>query len=385
MASTTVTADAPPPINWRSPADLKQVGKELYGEFKKDNVTSLAAAFAYHTVFAIPALLILAVTVAALINLTTNVDVTGNLRELIAQRAPGNTRPMLNDIVDNAVSKTSGGGATLGVATTALLALWSGSNAVGALIDAFNRAYGVQESRKWVRKKALTIGLTLMLAVFVNVAFALLVFGERIGSWIADRARLGSVFDIVWNLSRWPIAVAAIATLLTLLYWAGPNIEQSFRWVSPGSVLATILWLVATAAIGIYLRFSDPGSAYGSVGSVLVLLFFLYVTGIVFLLGAELNAMITKRYDPETIADLADNPDADLETRLEAEATASGNGDAASTGGHEDGRRRGLAEATPPRPAGRPHAGLVVAAGTLVVTRVLQTVAQVLGRRRGRR
>ena len=385
MASTTVTADAPQPINWRSPADLLRVGKELYGEFKKDNVTSLAAAFAYHTVFAIPALLILAVTVAALVNATTNVDVTGNLKDLIAERAPGSTRQLLNSTVDNAIAKTSGGGASFGVLTTALLALWSGSNAVGALIDAFNRAYGVQESRKWVRKKALTIGLTLMLAVFVNLAFALLVFGERIGSWIADKAGLGSVFDLLWNLSRWPVAVAAVAILLTLLYWAGPNIEQSFRWVSPGSIIATVLWLVATAGFGIYLRFSDPGSAYAGVGSVLVLLFFLYITGIVFLLGAELNAMITKRYDPETIADLADNPDADLETRLEAEATANENGDGASTGSHEDGRRPGIAGATPPRPAGRPHAGLAVAAGTLVLTRVLQTVAQVVGRRRGRR
>ena len=379
MASTTVTAEAPPPINWRSPSDLMRTGKELYGEFKKDNVTSLAAAFAYHTVFAIPALLILAVTVAAVINLTTNVDVTGNLRELIAERAPGNTRPMLNDIVDNAIAKTGGGGASIGLATTALLALWSGSNAVGALIDAFNRAYGVQESRKWARKKALTIGLTLLLAVFINLAFALLVFGERIGSWIADRAGLGSAFDVVWNLSRWPVAVAAVAILLTVLYWAGPNVEQSFRWVSPGSVLSTVLWLVATAAIGIYLRFSDPGGAYGSVGSVLVLLFFLYVTGIVFLLGAELNAMITKRYDPETIADLAGNPDADLATRLEAEAAA---GESGQTSG--DGRSSDRGSSSPPRPAGRSHAGLAAAAGSLVLSRGLQAVAQEISRRRGR-
>jgi membrane protein len=109
--------------------------------------------------------------------------------------------------------------------------------------------------------------------------------------------------------------------VLAILYYAGPNIEQSFRWVSPGSVLATILWLVATAGFGLYLNVSNPGSAYGAVGSVLVLLFFLYVTGIIFLLGAELNAVLGKRYDPETVQDLATNPKAKPEARERAQRT----------------------------------------------------------------
>lgn len=381
MVSSNDAVSAPQPINWRSPADVKRVGKELYAEFKRDNVTSLAAAFAYHTVFAIPALLILTVTVAALVNLTTNVDVTGNLKDLIAERAPGNTRQLLNDIVDNAIAKTSSGGATLGVAASALLALWSGSNAVAALIDAFNRAYGVQESRSWLRKKGLTIGLTLVLALFINFAFALLVFGQRIGSWIADKAGLGSVFDVAWNLARWPAAIAAIAVVLAVLYYAGPNVEQSYRWVSPGSILGTVLWLLATAGFGIYLRFSDPGSAYPVVGSVLVLLFFLYVTGIVFLLGAELNALIGKRYDPATIADLAGNADADIETRLEAKATSRSNA-STSADAAPAAPPAARTQSSPPQPVSRPFAGLAVAAGTVAVTRGMRSLLGVL---RGRR
>jgi len=387
MATSNVSASPPPPIDWRSPGDVKRVGKELYGEFSKDNVTSLAAAFAYHTVFAIPALLILTVTVAALVNVTTNVDVTGNLKELIAERAPGDSRDLLNDIVDNAIEDTSGGGATFGVAASALLALWSGSNAVGALIHAFNLAYGVTESRKWIRKKALTIGLTLLLVVFINLAFALLVFGERIGSWIADRAGLGSVFDVVWNLSRWPAAVAAVGILLSVLYYLGPNVEQSFRWVSAGSIFSTVLWLVATAGIGVYLTFSDPGSAFSTAGGVLVLLFFLYVTGIVFLLGAELNAMLAKRYDPSTIDDLADNPDADLETRLSTESKSAGRSTepeaTGSTGVRTDSQLTARRDAVlPPEPTSRPSAGLVVTAGALAATGGLRMVARAIRRRR---
>ena len=375
MVSTSETIRPPDPINWRSPADVKRIGKELYREFSKDNVTSLAAAFAYHTVFAIPALLILTVTVAALVNVTTNVDVTGNLKELIADRAPGDTRVLLNGIVDTAVAKTSGGGATFGVAASALLALWSGSNAVGALIDAFNRACGVKESRRWVRKKGLTVGLTLILALFINLAFALLVFGERIGSWIADRAGLGTVFDVAWNLARWPAAVAAVGILLSVLYYAGPNVEQTFRWVSAGSILSTVLWLVATAGFGIYLRFSDPGSAYPLVGTILVLLFFLYVTGIVFLLGAELNALLAKRYDPVTIADLADNPDADLETRLEAQGVEESGSPPARTKEPE-------VHCAPPRPATRGSSGIVVGGIVLAATKVMGLLGRRLRDRR---
>ncbi len=226
-------------MNWRSGGAVRALGKEFYAEVKDDGVTTLAAAFAYHTVFAIPALLILTVTVAALLNRATDIHVAEHLRDLIRDRAPADTRDLLNSIVDDAIAKVGGGGASLGTLLTALLALWSGSNAVGALIEAFNRAYDVEEGRPFVKKKLLTLGLTLVLALSVNIAFVLLVFGERIGHWIADQAGLGSAFDVIWNLSRWPLAIAAVALILAVLYYAGPDVEQSFRWSSPGSILAT--------------------------------------------------------------------------------------------------------------------------------------------------
>jgi len=317
MAPGKSTAEERTPMNWRSVASIKTLGKELYTEVKEDKVTTLAAAFAYHTIFAIPALLILTVTVAALVNQVTDIQVAENLRELIQDRAPADTRDLLNGMVDNAIAE-AGGGVSLGLLVTALLALWSGSNAVGSLIEAFNQAYGVEEGRPFIKKKLLTLGLTLLLAIFINFAFVLLVFGERIGSWIADRAGLGSAFDVLWNLTRWPVAIAAVAVILAVLYYAGPNVEQSFKWASPGSIVATVLWLLATAGFGLYLQISDPGSAYGIVGSVLVLLLFLYMTGIVFLLGAELNALIGRRYDPEMIDDLATKPEAEPDVRAEA-------------------------------------------------------------------
>jgi membrane protein len=314
MASET-TAVQPTRMNWRSTNDVKALGKELFAEFGKDRVTTLAAAFAYFTVFAIPALIILSVTIAAIVNDVTNVKVTENLRELIAERAPADTKDLLNSIVDNAIAKV-GSGASFGAIFAALLALWAGSAAVGALMESFNVAYGVEkDSRSFLRKKGVTLGLTLLLAIFINLAFVLLVFGERIGQWIADKAGLGTAFDVTWTLLRWPVSIAAIAVILAVLYYAGPDIEQSFRWISPGSVFATVLWLLATALVGIYVAFSNPGSAYGVVGSVLVLLFFLYITGIIFILGAELNAVLGKRYDQKTVQDLATKPEAEPTAR----------------------------------------------------------------------
>lgn len=287
-------------FSWRSSKDIRALGKTLFARIKKDKITTLAAAFAYNTVFAIPALIILTITVAAVTDHATSIQVTPRLRSLISDRAPGDTQALLNSIVTSAVAKVGGGAASIGLAVTAVIALWSGSNAIAALIESFNRAYGVEETRSWIKMKLVTLGLTLLLAIFINLAFVLLVFGQRIGHWIADRAGLGSAFDVTWNILRWPAAIAAVGLILSVLYYGGPNVKQPFRWVSSGAILATILWLIATAGLSIYLRFSNPGSAYGAVGSVLVLLFFLYVTGIIFLLGAELNAVIDKQFDPKT-------------------------------------------------------------------------------------
>ncbi|MCC6792811.1 MAG: YihY/virulence factor BrkB family protein [Thermomicrobiales bacterium] len=306
QAETTPVA----PIDWRAAGTYKELGIELYREFSRDKVTTYAAAVAYSTVFAIPAFVILVVMAAAVVNRATDVAVIENLRQLINDHAPASTRTLLNEQVDNAIAKVDASGLSIGILLTAALALWSGSNAIGSMIEAFNRAYGVDEGRPFIHKKLVTFGLTLLLAVFINLAFALLVFGERIGSWLADLIEAGDLFDSVWGIGRWPAAVAAVAFFLALLYYWGPYVDHSFRWISPGSILATLLWLIATAGFGLYLSISNPGSAYGVVGSVLVLLYFLYVSAIIFIVGAELNAMLAKRADPKTVADLATKPEA---------------------------------------------------------------------------
>jgi len=298
---------------------IQAITKELYRKFNEDNVLSLAAAFAYRMVFAAPAMIILTITIAAVLEQITSIDVADRLRDLIRDRAPAETADLLNSIVDNAIARAGTGQASVGIAITAAIALWSGSSGIGSLMDSFNRAYEVRESRTFLQKRMEMLGLTLLLTLAVNLAFVLLVYGQRIGHWVVDRWGVGSQFDTIFGIMRWPIAVGSMMVMLAVLYYIGPNVELSFRWISPGSILATCLWFLAAAGFGLYLTIGNPGSAYGALGSVLVFLFFLYITGAIFVLGAELNAVLGKRWDPAAVEDLATTPNATMETHMEAQ------------------------------------------------------------------
>lgn len=283
----------------------KETAQEVVRQFGLDDVPGLAAEIAYHLVFALAPLLIFIISLAAILDNYTGMDISGELEQLIVERAPSpEVEEVLNTLVQNAVTEAGGGIASIGAITSLLVALWSGSNAIGTLMKAFNRAYGVPEARPFVKKKIVAIGLTLAMGLLINLAFVLFVFGGDIGQWVADWFGLGSVFEWAWNISRFPIALIFIMFLLAMLYYFGPNIEQTFRWISPGSIIATLIWVAVVFGFSIYLNFADPGSAYGVFGGVIILLFFFYVTGIVFLVGAEINAVIGRQFDPETIGDI---------------------------------------------------------------------------------
>lgn len=284
------------------------VAKRTFREFKDDEVTELAAGVAYHAIFAIPPLIIAIIAISALVNQVTSIDVSGRMMELIAEYAPGEIQPLLEDLVRNAVSRVGPGAALFGVLTSLAVALWSGSNGISTIMRAFNRAYDIEEDRGFIKKKLVAIGLTALVGVLIIAAFALAVFGRAIGDGIANWLGLGGAFDIVWSILRYVLPVLFIMFVLAVLYYLAPNVEQSFKWISPGSVLATLLWIAVVFGFRIYLNVSNPGSAYGTLGSVVVLLFFLYVSAIVFIVGAEVNAIIGRQYDPDTVRDLAHHP-----------------------------------------------------------------------------
>ena len=280
---------------------FKHLAKVLVRKVQEDDITGLGAEIAYNAVFAIPAFLLFLVTLAAVVNQFTGVPLNETLLALIDQHAPIESRPLLTEVVQGVIGRVNGLAVSIGALTTIILALWSGAGGMTAVIKAFNRAYDVKETRPFVRQKLTAIGLTVLSAALVVAAFVLFVFGGSIGAWVANLFGLGSVFTLVWDLLRWPLAIIFIAFMLAVVYYFGPNIQQSFRWISPGSVVATILWLAAVVLFEFYLLVSNPGSAYGAGGSALVLLFFLYVSGIIVVFGAEINAVLEKHVDQKTI------------------------------------------------------------------------------------
>ena len=314
-----MASEAPSPVSRASRragrfAHLKRVpvralATQFVRKFHADDVLGSSAEVAYHLIFAIPPVLILTMTGAAAVNRFTSIPVEETLRTLVRERAPASLQEALGTIITNAVGQASGGVVSVGLVITTLVAIWSGSNGIAAIMKAYNRAYEVEEDRPYVRKRVVAVGLTILLVVLINAAFALMVFGETIGTWVANWLGMGSQFRTLWEIARWPGAIGLFMVLLAVLYYLAPAIEQSFRWISPGSVVATILWVLALFGFRFYLSIASPSSTYGAFTSLIIVLFFLYVTSVILLVGAEINAILQKRYDKTVIHDRAEHPE----------------------------------------------------------------------------
>ncbi len=299
MSSEAAGGLGSPPQETQSP--IIRFVKHFVSEFQRDDIMGLSAEIAYHLIFAVPPLIILTVMASALLNQYTHVPVVATFHRLVDQHAPGDLQPVLDSVITNAVDKVGGGAASIGAAVTAILALWSASNGIGSFMKAFNRVYDVDEGRPYVKKKLVALGLTLALIILIICAFALFVFGRQIGNLIADQIGVGGAFNTAWGILRWPVAILFVMGLLWLLYYYGPNVEQEFRWVWIGAVAATVLWIAAVFGFKLYLSLSNPGSTYGAFGGLIVFLFFLYITALVFVIGAELNAIVDKRMEHDMV------------------------------------------------------------------------------------
>lgn len=273
------------------------LGKELVRRVKNDDLFGMSSQAAYSLIFALPPLLIFFTALSSVVARYTGVNPFNELLELARQTLPGSVYQTLEMVLESA---REGGTGLLSVGF--VLAIWGASGAINVMIKGFNRAYDVEEGRGFIKRKVLAIVLTIGLSVLVIVAFVLFVFGERLGRWLAGQAGLGETFSSAWNIGRWPVIIVFSMLSVALLYWIGPAVSRPFRWVSPGAILATLLWLGATYGFSIYLRISDPGNAYGALGALVVLLFFFYVSSLILLLGAEVDAAVEHAFGSRPIS-----------------------------------------------------------------------------------
>jgi membrane protein len=308
MATATRTMNAPQRTKEKPKIDYKEVARATIKEFSQDDCTGLAAESAYHILFSIFPLAIFAASMSAIINSIFGLDLFGKIMSALTSVLPSDARSAIAAPLAKVLSNQSGGLLSFGIVT----ALWSGSAAVSTFIKALNRAYDVEETRPFWRRKGTEIVLTLFVGIVAAAAFIFIVFGGKLGDAIARHIGAGHVFTIVWNILRWPLILAFISLALAVLYWVGPNIKQKFQWISPGAILATIAWILAIGGFGLYVsKFGSYDKTYGTLGGMIVLLLVFYISSMVIMFGGQLNSELAKRYDPETIEDIAANPGKD--------------------------------------------------------------------------
>jgi membrane protein len=268
------------PVGWGE--ILKRTGQETL----KDDCLSLAAELAYYFFLALfPALLFL-VALASFFPVDNMMDqAIGSLGRF----APPDVLNIIRQQVAKIANSGNGGLLTTGM----LLTLWSTSAGVVAIINTLNKAYDIEESRPWWKVRLTAIGLTIGLALFILVSFVLVVVGPTLAEKVAEWFHLGQVFVWTWWILQWPVVFALVATGIGLVYYFAPDAEQDFVWLTPGSVLATLLWLLFSLGFKIYVtNFSDYNETYGAIGGVIVLLLWFYTSGLAILIGAEMNAEI---------------------------------------------------------------------------------------------
>jgi membrane protein len=176
-------------------------------------------------------------------------------------------------------------------------------------------AYQVKETRGFVRRQLLAIGLTLCTGLGIILAIALFLVGDQIGNLIAGPIGLGDTWALLWNIARFPLILVILVAALAALYWAGPNTDIPFRWLSPGAILGVVGWVIITLFVNIYFRFAGGyATSYGPLGGVLAFIFYLYLMSLVILIGGELNALLARR-----VTQAQDSPAADRAAAEHAE------------------------------------------------------------------
>ena len=277
-----------------TPLKLAQLGIKNIDE---DELSNRSAALSYYFVLALFPMFLFLVSLIGLLA-GHGAQMRESIMGAVGHLAPGSASGLVQQVVSQTV-KNSGG---VKLAAGLFGALWAASGGMGAVVTSLNVIYKVKETRPWWKQKVTVVGLTLALALLILVASALVLYGGKIGELIASQVGMGNAFTVVWRVALWPLTFFAMFLSFSIIYYFGPNLEQrKWYWVTPGSAIGVVLWLLASVGFRIYLHFSNTYSAmYGSLGGVIILMLWLYITGFAILVGGEMNWVIENQDKTET-------------------------------------------------------------------------------------
>jgi membrane protein len=274
------------PIISRLPLRSTEIILRTIREIDEDNCLGLAAQLAFYFFLSLfPAMLFL----VALTGYIPVENVLAQLLEALDTIAPSEVVALLRIQLDEVGRGNYGSILTLGIVG----AIWSSSAAMVAIIDALNHAYDVEEWRPWWKRRILAIALTVVLALFIVTALVVVLVGPNVATSIAGWVGLSPAFGLVWAIARWPLMVCLVVLGVDLVYYFAPNRHSRWAWITPGSLLATGLWMAGSFVFKLYVvNLADFNATYGAIGGVAVLLLWFYVSGLAILIGAELNGVI---------------------------------------------------------------------------------------------
>lgn len=266
--------------------------KRAAQEFQSDDALGLAAQLAYYLVLALfPFILFL----VAVLDTFSNPEFARYILDYLRQVLPEQVFGIIDDYVGQflGADNSAPGLLSLGILGT----IWAASGAFSAIINALNKAYDVEETRPYWKVKGIAILMTIGLSGLILAGVVLLVVGPQIGEAIAEYFGLGRVFEVVWGIGRWVAALLFLVFTVALIYYFAPDVGQPFRWITPGGFIGVLLWILASLAFRFYIANfgGDSYSAtYGSIGAVIILLLYLYISSLAILFGAELNATLVR-------------------------------------------------------------------------------------------
>jgi membrane protein len=265
--------------------------KKLAGRYSDNAIGDRAAHLAYYFLFSLFPAVFFLVTLAAYLPIKGTV--TGVLARL-QEVAPGEAMNIIKEQVISVTTRQRPKFLIFGIG----LALWSASRGVDALRGSLNLSYDVKESRPWWRTQGLAVLITVGTSLIMLLSVAGMAVGGDAGLWIAKHLHVTEVWALVWNWVRYPLTALGVMFVLAVLYYFLPDVKQEWRFITPGSVAGTLLWIVASYAFSLYVRnFGSYDKTYGSIGGVIVMMTWLYLTGLIFILGGEINAILEHASD----------------------------------------------------------------------------------------